>query len=495
MIKMAQLEDIRKMFFLEELSIREIARRTGHHRDTISKYLQLEVPEPPKYTLTEQKPHPVLGSYIPIIQEFLRSDETKPRKQKHTARRIFNRLIDEYGYDGGYSTITDYLRKIKKRSKEAFLPLEFQLGAHAEVDWGEAKFVLNGKETTAYLFVMKLGASRGFYVRAYPFLKQEAFFDGHRKCFEFMGGAPYEIAYDNLKTAVKNILKGHEREEQDQFIALRTHYLYNANFCKPAKGNEKGGVESAVKYIQQNYFVPYPDVSSFDELNEHLHQCCMKDLAKNPKWETEKQALRPLPTLPFPCVRYTESKVNSYSLVTFDTNRYSVPTRYAGEKVVIKSTVDEIEIYLKNSCIAKHTRSYSKSSEYIVLDHYLELMLNKSRAVGNTKAYNPNSLPPIYEQYRKLLAARSSKGNQEFVKILMLHREYPVEQVSTALEMSIEYKVYNYDVVHNLLLQLNSSSHKVIPLRQESLMHIPRVTVEPPKLARYNDLLNGGDNA
>ncbi|HYE10429.1 MAG TPA: IS21 family transposase, partial [Patescibacteria group bacterium] len=367
MIKMAQFEDIRKMYFMEELSIREISRRTGHHRDTIAKYLELEIPEPPKYNLTQERHHRILGSFIPIIHEILKSDESKPRKQKHTSRRIFERLIDEYGYTGGYSTITQYLRKIKKKRKEAFLPLEFQLGAHAEVDWGEAKFLLNGKETTAYLFVMKLGASRGFYVRAYPFLKQEAFFDGHRKCFDFMGGVPYEIAYDNLKSAVKNILKGHEREEQDQFISLRTHYLYNTNFCKPAKGSEKGGVESAVKYIQQNYFVPYPDVSSFEELNEHLLKCCIKDLDKNLKWEAEKKALRPLPPVQLPCVKYTEARVNTYSLVTFDTNKYSVPTKYVSEKVTIKSSVDEIEIYLNNACIAKHPRFYGKNTEHIIL--------------------------------------------------------------------------------------------------------------------------------
>jgi transposase len=493
MIKMAQFEDIRKMYFMEELSIREISRRTGHHRDTIAKYLELEIPEPPKYNLTQERHHRILGSFIPIIHEILKSDESKPRKQKHTSRRIFERLIDEYGYTGGYSTITQYLRKTKKKKKEAFLPLEFQLGAHAEVDWGEAKFLLNGKETTAYLFVMKLGASRGFYVRAYPFQKQEAFFDGHRKCFDFMGGVPYEIAYDNLKSAVKNILKGHEREEQEQFISLRTHYLYNANFCKPAKGSEKGGVESAVKYIQQNYFVPYPDVSSFEELNEHLLKCCMKDLDKNPKWEAEKKALRPLPSVQFPCVKYTEARVNTYSLVTFDTNKYSVPTKYVSDKVTIKSSVDEIEIYLSNTCIARHPRFYGKNTEHIILDHYLELMLQKPRAIGNTKVYNPTTLPPVYEQYRRLLVARSPKGNQEFVRVLMLHREYPIDQVSTALELAMEYRVYNYDVVHNLLLQLNSSSPKVIPLRQENISHIPRVTVEPPKLDKYNFLLNGGD--
>jgi len=156
------------------------------------------------------------------------------------------------------NTVMDYLRKEYRKQREAFLPLEFELGAYAEVDWTEAYFYLKGKETKAHLFVMKLRGSGGFYVRAYPFEKQEAFFDGHIKCFEFMNGVPYKIAYDNLKTAVKKILEGSNREEQEQFIALRTHYLYESSFCRPAKGSDKGGVENAGKEAVRRFFVPYP---------------------------------------------------------------------------------------------------------------------------------------------------------------------------------------------------------------------------------------------
>ena len=192
MIKMAQLENIRKMYYMEDLSIREISRRTGIHRDTISKYISLEEPKPPKYKLSKERKHPVLGPYIPMIEKILEDDKSRPRKQRYTGTKIFEILKAE-GFTGGYNTVMDYLRKEYKKQREAFLPLEFELGTYAETDWTEAYFYLKGKEAKAHLFVMKLRGSGGFYVRAYPFEKQEAFFDGHIKCFEFMKGVPYKI--------------------------------------------------------------------------------------------------------------------------------------------------------------------------------------------------------------------------------------------------------------------------------------------------------------
>lgn len=247
-----------------------------------------------------------------MIKQILEEDKTRHRKQRHTGTKIFN-VLKDIGYTGGYSTLTDYLRKEHRKQREAFLPLEFDLGTYAEVDWTEAYFYLKGKETLAHIFVMKLRDSGGFYVRAYPFEKQEAFFDGHIRCFEFMNGAPYKITYDNLKTAVKKVLQGNNREEQEQFIALRTHYLYESSFCRPARGNEKGGVENAGKEAVRKFFVPYPDVDSFEQLNEYLHLECVKLLEQNPKWEAEKAALRPLPKTRFNGARYKEAKVNRYA--------------------------------------------------------------------------------------------------------------------------------------------------------------------------------------
>jgi len=492
MIKMAQLEDIRKMYFMEGLSIREINRRTGIHRDTISKYISIEAPEPPKYRLTKERKHPVLEPYIPMIKQILEEDKARHRKQRHTGTKIYETLKAE-GFTGGYNTVMDYLRKEYRKQKEAFLPLEFELGAYAEVDWIEAYFYLKGKETKAHVFVMKLRGSGGFYARAYPFEKQEAFFDGHIKCFEFMNGVPYKIAYDNLKTAVKKVLQGANREEQEHFIALRTHYLYEPSFCRPAKGNEKGGVENAGKEVIRRFFVPYPEVDSFEELNEYLHNECVKLLENNPKWEAEKAALRPLPATRFDGARYKEAKVNRYSMVQFETNRYSVPTIYVGEKVTVKATADEVKILAKGTVIASHPRIYGRNQEQTTLDHYLELLLQKSRALGNTKVYKPQTLAPVYELYRRGLNSRSLRGNREFIRILMLHRDYPPALVTEAMEIAMAYNVYSYDGVFNILGQLLvSGSRKMAPVSKDKLQSIPEVVVIPPDLNKYSALMTGG---
>jgi len=339
---------------------------------------------------------------------------------------------------------------------------------------------------------MKLRGSGGFYVQAYPFEKQETFFDGHIRCFEFMNGIPYRITYDNLKTAVKKVLQGQNREEQEQFIALRTHYLYESSFCRPGRGNEKGGVENAGKEAVRKFFVPYPDVSSFEELNEYLHLGCVKLLEQNSKWEAEKAALRPLPKVRFNGARYKEAKVNRYSMVQLETNRYSVPTVYVGEKVLLKVTADKIAILSKNSVIAEHPRLYGRNQDHILLDHYLELLLQKSRALGNTKVYEPQTLPSLYEEYRRCLTARNPKGNREFVKILMLLREYPAKVVTDAIEIAMFYNLYSYDGVLNIIGQLLITSPKIIPLSKEKFQSIPDVQVNPPSLDKYRALMAGG---
>lgn len=491
MIKMAQLENIRKMYHMEELSIREISRRTGIHRDTITKYLAIEEPKPPKYKLTKERKHPVLGPFIPMIQQIIEEDKTRHRKQRHTGTKIFE-ILKEAGFTGGYNTISDYLRKTYRKQKEAFLPLEFELGTYAETDWTDAYFYLKGVEKKAHIFVMKLRGSGGFYAIAYPFEKQEAFFDGHIKCFEFMKGVPYKIAYDNLKTAVKKILQGSNREEQEQFIALRTHYLYESAFCRTYKPNEKGGVESAGKEVVRKFFVPYPDVESFEELNQYLHNECTKLLKNNTKWESEIAALRPLPIIRFDGARYKEAKVNRYSMVQFETNRYSVPTNYVGEKITIKITAAAISISLKGLQIAEHKREYGRNQDCIKIDHYLELLLQKSRALGNTKVYRPQMLPPVYEQYRRCLLARNPKGNREFVRILMLHRDYPLKQVSEAIELAMGFNIYGYDGVLNLLGQMIFKNHKVISISKDKIQGIPEVFVSPPDIEKYNTLILGG---
>ena len=205
-----------------------------------------------------------------------------------------------------------------------------------------------------------------------------------------------------------------------------------------------------------------------------------------------EMCIRDRPKVRFNGARYKEAKINRYSMVQFETNRYSVPTVYVDERVTVRATVDQIDIMLKDSVIAHHPRNYGHNQDNIILDHYLELLLQKSRALGNTKVYNPQSLPQAYEQYRRILVSRSPKGNREFVKILMLHRDYPPAYVTEALEIAMLYNIYGYDGVLNILGQLLLKSHKVIHLSKEKLQGIPDVQVTPPDLDKYKALMSGG---
>lgn len=235
-----------------------------------------------------------------------------------------------------------------------------------------------------------------------------------------------------------------------------------------------------------------PEVRSFEELNQYLYKCSLKHRNKLALWEAEQKELRPLPQLPFPCYRYIEAKVNTYSIVQFETNRYSVPIKFAGKRVTVRVSVDTIEVLLDGEVIATHPRLYGRKQNHLCLDHYLELLLYKSRALDNTRVFSPSSLLPVYEQYRKGLAQRSPKTNKEFVRILLLHRSHRADLVKAALEMAMSHKVFSFDGVYNFLLQFKTPTHRPLPLQSDKLAGLPSVTVTHPDLNRYNILLQEG---
>ena len=249
LIEMVDKEFIRKKVLREGWSIRKTARVLGIARQTVRKCLKDA--EPPRYHLTVQRPSPVLGPVQAIIDQWLAEDEQRPPKQRHTSRRIWERLVAEYGFKGAESTVRRYVSQRRRQQREVYVPLEFDLGSRAFCDWGQAQVILGGQEVTAHLFCMRLAASRDFFVMAFPHERQEAFLTGHRCTFEFWGGVPATITYDNLATAVRRVLEGHAREEQERFSSLRAHYLFDSHFATPGRGEEKGTVENLVGYVRR----------------------------------------------------------------------------------------------------------------------------------------------------------------------------------------------------------------------------------------------------
>jgi transposase len=288
MITVVDRERIRRAFYVEGKSMREIAEEMRHGYWTIRKALESAEHQP--YTLSQPKSAPKLDGYKAKVEALLTEEAQLPRKQRYTTHRIYELMLDE-GYSGSESNLRRYIgqRRRERRRPDIFIPLAFEPGQDAQVDWGEAEVVMAGERVTVQLFVMRLCYSRRTFVMAFPNQRQEAFFSGHVEAFHFFEGVPHTLTYDNLKTAVRRILTGRNRQEQERFVTFRSHYLFDSRFCTPGQGHEKGGVESGVGYVRRNYLVPLPVVGRYAELNEWLRQKCLAD--DDRRVERQKQTI------------------------------------------------------------------------------------------------------------------------------------------------------------------------------------------------------------
>ena len=244
MVKVDEKETIRQAYFLQRKSIREISREFHHARRTVRKAIY--DPSPPRYTRSAPTAKPVLGPFTAIIDRWLDEDLSRPKKQRHTARCIYHRLVEEYGFRGGKSTVRLYVRQHRPREREVYIPLEYDLGSDAQCDFGPAYMVMEDKLEQVQLFCLRFCYSTKPFVMAFPHQKQEAFFEGHVAGFDFLGGIPSKIWYDQLSPAVKHCLrgKGSGVQEMESFIAFRSHYLFESRFCNPGEAHEKGLVEN-----------------------------------------------------------------------------------------------------------------------------------------------------------------------------------------------------------------------------------------------------------
>jgi transposase len=290
--------------------------------------------------------------------------------EENTIRQI-SRVIRKEGYTGSESTVRGYIARLcqTKKRRDVYLPLEFDPGTDAQVDWGEGVVIMAGERIKVQLFYMRLCYSRKLFMMAFPNQRQEAFFEGQVRAFHHFQGVPHRISYDNLKVAVKRILEGRNRQEQEAFIVFRSHYLFASHFCTPGQGNEKGRVEEGVGFGRRNFMVPIPDVASFAELNEHLLTECLADdrrrvdrqpVAIGEAWEMEKTHLLPLPKRDFDCCVTRPATLNPYSQVVLDTNRYSVPADKAYRNLVLKAYPFRVDILHLAEVLASHPRCYGR---------------------------------------------------------------------------------------------------------------------------------------
>jgi len=465
-IRMDQYEYIRTAHRVYGKSIRQIQKDTGHARVTIRKVLNGELPE---YKRRERQAYPVLEAHRETIERWLREDRESPKKQRHTARRIYTRLVEEEGFNGSEVNIRRYVRLAKARLgsglSAAFLILDPDCGKEAEADWGRGVAVIRDVKTPFHFFCMRSRFSGKHFVRAYPCEKQEAFFDAHIHAFDFFGGVFSTVVYDNLTSAVQKVLQGRHRIEQESFRKFRSYYNFESRFCNPGCAHEKGGTEGAVGYIRRNYLVPIPNVESFEELNQKLLASCIRygehrmagrAEAVDVLFEREKDHLIDLPALPFSNLRIFEAKVNKYSTVMVDKNHYSVPTSYTGLKTRAQLSVDRLDIFYEGKKIAGHVRLFGNNKWQLDPQHYLELIRSKPGAFDSALVIRqwrpvwPTCLGRLLERFKEKQG--ETAGIKDFIAVLMFYRDHAEEEVEAAVDLALGSGISNSEGIRHILV-------------------------------------------
>jgi transposase len=504
MISVDERAEIRRAYYHEQKSMRQIGRERGHTWRTVKK--ALENAGPVKYSLSEARPAPVLGPYMERIEELLAENERLPAKQQYTGKRIYE-MIKREGYRGSESGVRRYVgqRRRERRKQAVFLKLAFDPGQNAQMDWGEADVMMRGEQRRVQLFVMRLSYSRRTLVQAYPSQRQECFFDGHVRAFDFFGGVPRVISYDNLKTAVYKVLTGRKREEQEAFTLFRSHYLFDSHYCTPGKGHEKGGVEHLVGYARRNFLVPLPEVDSFDDLNAYLLHCCLAEderrVSGQPRsigemWAEEGAHFFPLPEHDLPTCISREVSLNPYGQVVFETNRYSVPTEYAYPQLTLRAYPFAIDILHEGQLVVRHPRSYDRDQDIIDPLHYLPLLKQRPGAFEYAQAIRQWRVdwPPVYETFLARLKRRyePSEAIRQFVEVLSLNRQHPADRVAEAISQALEANMLNADAVQWYLKQMLHPPSPPAPLDMERHPHLAHLGQQPLDLSGYDQLLEGG---
>lgn len=486
---------VRRYVLVEGFSRREAARFFGIDRETVAKMLKHAVPPGYRRELPPRKPK--IDPYRGVIDHILETDRTKPRKQRHTALRIFQRLRAEHGFTGGRTIVKDYVQAWYEHTREVFVPLTHDPG-HAQVDFGEAVVVIAGRECKAHFFALDLPHSDAGFVIAYPAETSEAFCDGHVQAFAFLGGVPRSILYDNTKIAVAAILGDRRRKRTRIFDELASHYLFADRFGRVGKGNDKGNVENLVKFSQRRYFTPVPQVASWDELNEHLRAACTARLSDHirdgggetiaVRLERDRAAFLPLPPVPYDACQRVPAMAHSTALVRYKTNDYSVPVAFAHRDVLIRAYVHEIVICHGAAVIARHRRSYERHDEIYDPIHYLPLLERKPGALDQASPLVGWELPEAFLTLRRLLEARLGKaGRREYIQTLRLIETFTLDQVNRGVLEALRLSAISYDAIKHLIVA--GLERRAVKLDLSAYPHLPRADVSTTRAADYNALL------
>lgn len=468
MIDVALLSVIRRWHLRDGMAIREIARRTGLSRNTIRKYLNTGVVEP-KYP--ERQSPSKLDAFAPKLASWLKTEAGKNRKQRRTLRQIYADLAS-LGYAGSYDRVAAFARSWRQAQQETartsgrgtFIPLTFAPGEAFQFDWSEDWVVIAGAKTKLQVAQLKLAYSRAFFLRAYPLQTHEMLFDAHNHAFRVLGGVPRRGIYDNMKTAVDKIRKGKVRDINTRFQAMVSHYLFEAEFCNPASGWEKGQIEKNVQDSRHRIWQCAPAFENLDALNAWLEQRCMTlwQELRHPErsatiaevWAEEQDQLMAVPT-PFDGFVEHTKRVSPTCLINFERNRYSVPASFANRPVSLRVYANRLVVTAEGNIIAEHQRIIDRRHEVCrtIYDwrHYLAVLQRKPGALRNGAPFA--EFPEGFKRLQALLLKRPG-GDREMVEVLALVLHHDEQVVLTAVEMALDAGAPSKQHILNLLSRL-----------------------------------------
>jgi len=489
---MDQWARVRRKVLVDGRSKRSVMSEEGLHWETLQKMLAHS--RPPGYRRVKKRGRKI-EAHVEWVVGVLDTDREVHRKQRHTAKRIFDRLKTERGYEGGYTAVKELVSELKAVKREVFVPLSHRPG-EAQVDFGHALVNVNGSLKKRPFFVMSLPYSDAFYVQVFERECTESFWEGHVRAFRFFGAVPTRISYDNSRVAVARMLGGRKRKLTDGFLQLQSHYLFEEHFCLAARGNEKGVVEGTVRYSRSNFLVPVPQVRSLDELNARLEESCREDRKRRLRGQgrtkeellaEELAVMRELPAVAFEASRVQATRASNLSLVRFDGNDYSVPVRCAHREVVAKGDCESVRIYRDEELVAGHRRIWEKEQVCFDPVHYLALLERKPGALDFARPLEGWELPECLQVLRRRLEAdHGSEGTREYIGVLRLLEKHALSRLKAAVAAALDLGCPRKELIEQYLY---GEDREVPTFRLEGREHLKVVNVRCTDPGDYTTLL------
>jgi transposase len=484
---------IRHALFVEGMSKRKAARHFKVAYHTIDKISRNE--SPGDYVRT-QAPTTKLTPFIPFIEAYLAEDKTLPRKQRHSKKRIYERLCKEHGYTHSYRAVCEQIGKLREKEKKLFIPLAHPHG-QAQFDFGFAEAIIDGVQQKVAYAAMSLPYSNVRYVQAFPRECTETFQEALKRFFQFLGGVPTLIKFDNGKVQVAKIYQLRGQTPTEGLSQLMSAYFFQHHFCRIYQPQEKGHVESAVKYVRKNFMVPLPQFPTFAAFNEYLEQKCreefsktsaMKDKTIGELFVEEQSSLLPLPKTDFEARRMEVRRANSLSLVRFDRNDYSVPSEHAHKEFTVSGSIDTVTFTVESNIVALYERDWGKKKTYYNPIHYLAIASKRPNSLDFGAPFAEWQLPASFDVLRRRLEMQAGKqGKREYIRILRLLEKYTLNELARGIERALAHGTTAYEGI-----RLYVENEATVPVELFSLDGRPmlqQVSLPEPDINIYSTLL------